>query len=307
MRVEVPYLVQAGLLRKQCEVSRLWFWTSDEMRKTCGDTKEDEYSFIGSPSIKGFSQLGTDLKNAVKKAFQSFFEKNGHTFVKRYPVIARWRDDIHLTIASIADFQPHVTSGMVDPPENPLVISQPCIRLVDIASVGRSGRHLTTFDMMAHHAFNKPHEGVNHYWINDCVKLCHELMTDVFGISEKEITYVENPWSGGGNAGAAVEVIVSGLELATLVFMNLESDPKGDIEINGVQYREMPLQIIDTGYGLERICWAASGTPTIYDAIYPDMIQHIKQLADIKEKWSDLKTQNIDIHPESIIYYDKLR
>ena len=37
-----------------------------------------------------------------------------------------------------------------------------------------------------------------------------------------EITYVENPWSGGGNAGAALEVIVGGLELATLVFMDLE-------------------------------------------------------------------------------------
>ena len=37
----------------------------------------------------------------------------------------------------------------------------------------------------------------------------------------EELTYVENPWSGGGNAGPALEVIVGGLELATLVFMNL--------------------------------------------------------------------------------------
>ena len=43
-----------------------------------------------------------------------------------------------------------------------------------------------------------------------------------------EITYVENPWSGGGNAGAALEVIVGGLELATLVFMNLEEHDDGD-------------------------------------------------------------------------------
>ena len=35
------------------------------------------------------------------------------------------------------------------------------------------------------------------------------------GIDPMEITYVENPWSGGGNAGPAVEVIVGGLELAT--------------------------------------------------------------------------------------------
>ena len=34
----------------------------------------------------------------------------------------------------------------------------------------------------------------------------------------------------------AVEVIVGGLELATLVFMNLEEDESGDIEIKGVKY-----------------------------------------------------------------------
>ena len=34
--------------------------------------------------------------------------------------------------------------------------------------------------------------------------------------------------------------------------MNLEEDEEGDVEIKGVKYSEMPLQIIDTGYGLER-------------------------------------------------------
>ena len=27
-------------------------------------------------------------------------------------------------------------------------------------AVGRSGRHLTTFEMMAHHVFNRPDEGL---------------------------------------------------------------------------------------------------------------------------------------------------
>ena len=34
----------------------------------------------------------------------------------------------------------------------------------------------------------------------------------------------------------AVEVIVGGLELATLVFMNLEESENGDVEIKGVKY-----------------------------------------------------------------------
>ena len=53
----------------------------------------------------------------------------------------------------------------------------------------------------------------------------------------------------GGNAGPAVEVIVGGLELATLVFMNLEEREDGDVEIKGIRYGEMPLQIIDTDMG----------------------------------------------------------
>ncbi|HID47189.1 MAG TPA: hypothetical protein EYP47_00545 [Methanococcaceae archaeon] len=36
-----------------------------------------------------------------------------HHFIKRYPVTARrWRDEILLTIASIAVFQPWVTKGI---------------------------------------------------------------------------------------------------------------------------------------------------------------------------------------------------
>ena len=111
------------------------------------------------------------------------------------------------------------------------------------------------------------------------------------GIDAGEVTYVENPWCGGGNAGAAVEVIVGGLELATLVFMDMEEHPEGDVELKGDMYRTMPLQIIDTGYGLERFCWAAAGTPTIYEAIYPETVAWLKELAgfdQVANRWPSL-------------------
>ena len=114
------------------------------------------------------------------------------------------------------------------------------------------------------------------YWVDECIRQCDDLLTSEFGIDPLAITYVENPWSGGGNAGRAVEVIVGGLELATLVFMDLEEDEQGDIELKGDRYRKGALQIIDTGYGLERFCWAAAGTPTIYEAIYPEVVRHLK-------------------------------
>ena len=149
---------------------------------------------------------------------------------------------------------------------------------------------------MAHHVFNRPDEGEMYYWMEECVAYCHAMLTETFGISSKEITYVENPWCGGGNAGPAVEVIVGGLELATLVFMNLEEAPDGDIELKGDRYKEMPLQIIDTGYGLERFCWAAAGTPTIYEAIYPETVEWLKDLSGFSEvasRWPDLDLNSL--------------
>ena len=286
--VEIPFWEDSGHLCKTCTITGSRFWTRDKDRETCGDSTEDPYTFIGEPIIDGFQNIGKQLKDEMREKFQDFFEKRGHVRLSPYPIVARWREDIHLTIASIAVFQPHVTSGLVPPPANPLVISQPCIRLTDVAAVGRSGRHLSTFEMMAHHAFNKSSERNVVYWIDQCVRYCDEMLVESFGIDPKELTYVENPWSGGGNAGPALEVIVGGLELATLVFMNLEEHEDGDIEIKGLNYREMDLQIIDTGYGLERFCWAAAGTPTIYDAIYPESVKWLKKLASFEKLVDDL-------------------
>jgi alanyl-tRNA synthetase len=292
--IDIPYFHEQGFVRKVCRVTNLWFWTRDHSRDTSGDTTEDEYTFIGAPIIQGYPQRGKALKDAMRETFLNYFEEHAHTRVEPYPVIARWRDDIHLTIASIADFQPHVTSGIAPPPANPLTISQPCIRLTDVAAVGRSGRHLTTFEMMAHHCFNRPEEGDIKYWMEECIRFCDDLFVNRLGINPNEITYVENPWSGGGNAGPAVEVIVGGLELATLVFMNLEESDDGDVEIKGVRYGEMPLQIIDTGYGLERFCWAAAGTPTIYEAIYPETVTWLQEESDFHARLSQLGNIDMD-------------
>ena len=228
----------------------------------------------------------------AREAFLSFFEKNEHERIDRASVVARWRNDIYLSIASIAVFQPHVTSGSSKPPANPLTISQPCIRLNDLESVGRSGRHLTTFEMMAHHAFNNEQE--IYYWQDDTVRYCHEFYTGL-GLDGSEITYKENPWVGGGNGGEALEVLAGGLELATLVFMDLEEDPDGDIELKGINFKRMPRSIVDTGYGLERLVWASQGTPTIYEAVFPEAVSFLTKKAGLEQKLAtsgDLISEN---------------
>ncbi|MBN1133332.1 MAG: alanine--tRNA ligase [Methanosarcinaceae archaeon] len=282
---QLDFFSENGFIRKQCPKCGKYFWTRNIDRTTCGDAPCDPYSFIGSPAFKKQYDL-----IQMREYYLKFFEERGHARIKRYPVIARWRDDIYLTIASIADFQPFVTSGEVPPPANPLTISQPCIRLSDLDAVGRSGRHLTTFEMMAHHAFNTTTNEI--YWKNRTVELCDELLNSL-GSNPMAVTYKEEPWAGGGNAGPCLEVLLGGLEVATLVFMNLKQSKDGEITIKNENYSKMDNYIVDTGYGLERFVWASKGSPTIYDAIFPSIVNEIMGLAGIEHELDNSEYANI--------------
>ena len=263
----VALFKREGFQRRRCSSCGRTFWTLDPDRRTCGDTPCDEYTFIDNPPIR---RKYTPAE--MEEKFLRFFEKKGHTVVPRCPVVARWRDDIFLTIASIANFQPWVTSGQVPPPANPLVVSQPSIRLNDIDNVGRSGKHFTLFFMGGHHAFNSRRKRV--YWTDETVELCHEFLTEGLGIDPSEITYVQDFWEGGGNAGEDFEVNVRGLELATLVFMRYGVE-------NGKRY-ELPLKVVDTGYGMERLVWASQGTPSSYEAVFGPVVKKLRGLSGIE-------------------------
>ncbi|MEM3019232.1 MAG: alanine--tRNA ligase-related protein, partial [Candidatus Bathyarchaeia archaeon] len=159
---DIALFNRRGFVRKICRSCGKAFWTLNHEKDLCGDQPCVEYEFIGKPPVRKEFTLGS-----LRESFLSFFEREGHKRIRRYPVVARWREDVYLVGASIYDFQPWVTEGLVPPPANPLTISQPCIRLTDLENVGRTGRHLTSFEMMAHHAFNFPERQV--YWINETV------------------------------------------------------------------------------------------------------------------------------------------
>jgi alanyl-tRNA synthetase len=279
----LDYFEENGYHRKGCTECGDFFWTRDGTRSTCGEPPCATYEFIDDPGLDEEYTV-----EEMREEFLSFFEEHGHKRLDPYPVAAnRWRDDVLLTQASIYDFQPHVTSGRTPPPANPLAISQPSIRMVDIDNVGKTGRHTMAFEMMGHHAFNAD-EGTDYayegevYWKEQCVEYCVEFFEE-FGVDPDELTFIEYPWCGGGNAGPALEVIYKGLELATLVFMSMELDPDGEYELHdGNTYSKMDRRIVDTGYGLERWTWISQGTPTIYGAIYPEMISFLKENAGLE-------------------------
>ena len=259
-------LQELGFTKKTCKKCGNEFWSIED-RDTCGDAPCDEYSFIGNPATSHKYDL-----YEIQKEFTNFFQKNGHTPIKRYPVLAkRWRNDVFLVGASIYNFQPWVTSGQVEPPANPLVIAQPSIRLNDVDNVGRTGRHMTCFTMGAHHAFNSSDNCV--YWKDETIKYCHDFIKHI-GIDPREISYIESWWKGGGNEGPCYEICVRGVELATLVFIQYKTTPEG--------LKEIPLKIVDTGYGLERFAWISQGTPTAYDASFGPVIDRLKDISGVE-------------------------
>ncbi len=245
------------------------FW-SLVPRETDPDRPCSKYDFLYTEYPK-VPRLTLD---EARSRFIEFFKKRNHEYMDPYPVLARWRNDLYLTIASVVVFQPAVTEGITDPPYNPLVLVQPCIRLEDIDNVGLTfGRHLTSFEMAAHHAFNIGSREV--YWVDQMLEYSFEFFTKELGISPERIVFKESWWEGGGNAGPCYEVVVDGLELATLVLMKYKV-------IDG-NYVLGNVRVVDTGYGVERIAWFSQRTPTAFHAIYGRLVDKFKDVLGIDE------------------------
>ena len=264
----LPFFQENGFVRRQCKVCGSYFWTQNGSTEDCGDAPCCEYTFLRKPPTKRSYTFAE-----MREKFLSFFEAHGHERIRPYPIIARWRDDLLFTIASIVDFQPYVTEGIIPPPANPLVVSQPCLRFEDIDLVGHTaGRHETIFEMGGHHAFNykdKPQI----YWKDETIRFHHELLTKDLGVPSELVTYKEGFWSGGGNAGVDVEGCVSGLEVSTLVFMQYRTV--------GERLEPMPIRVVDTGYGIGRWTWLTQGSPTAFHAIYGRLLGKLLGWADL--------------------------
>ena len=96
---EVQLFKEKGFTRKQCPHCGDFYWTLNPDRSDCGDT-----NCIGGYKFIGKGKKTWDFHDTVYN-WSKFFEDEGHTRVTEYPTVARWRDDIEFTIASIACFQ----------------------------------------------------------------------------------------------------------------------------------------------------------------------------------------------------------
>ena len=93
-----------------------------------------KYSFIGTGVGIG---AGPDAKHVTYGDAWRIYEKSMNTnripskTIDRYPVVARWRNDVDYVAAGIYCFQPYCVTGEMDPPANPLISPQFCVRFND--------------------------------------------------------------------------------------------------------------------------------------------------------------------------------
>jgi len=266
---------QLGYIRKKCPSCEGYFWTLDPERINCPEQPCQNYEFIGRPpTTEKFDYIRT------WETVRSFFEKNGHTAVSRYPVVCRWRPDLFFTVASIVDFQ-RIESGKVvfEFPANPLIVPQMCLRFSDIANVGITGRHYTCFCMIGQAAVAN-NQG---YWKDRCIELDFKLLTEPFGIKKEEVVFKEDVWLGPGAFGNSLEYYVRGLELGNAVFTGFEGTP--------TNYKEYADKVVDMGAGLERFVWISQGTFNSYDAVFPDVLSKMRQRLGVsRSEVVDLKS-----------------
>ncbi|MFW6014776.1 MAG: alanine--tRNA ligase [Candidatus Nanoarchaeia archaeon] len=256
-----------GFERKQCVNCGQWFWTVNIEQKKCGDP-------VCSGGFRFFednpAKIKLDYINVWKK-FSEMFKDLGYTPITRYPTVARWNDTMEYTNASIAAFQPYVISGEVEPPAKWLVIPQFCIRFDDIENIGITAGHNTGFIMIGQHMFVPKEEWSQEKVFSDIKKFLNEGL----GLPDEELTFHEDGWAGGGNAGPCMEYFCRGVELGNQVYMLYEQTPHDKLV-------ELDLKVLDMGMGMERVAWFTQATATQHQAIYPTVIEKLSKRTGVK-------------------------
>ncbi len=265
----VSLLKSLGYKRQKCSKCNKFFWSIND-RDVCGDTNcEGGYSFIGDPPTKRrleFVEVWNDFKD--------FMSNRGYLPLRRFPVVARWRDDLDFNIASIIGFQPFVVRGEVPPPAEKVIIPQICLRFPDVGNVGYTGRHTTGFTMIGQHAFVPKDRYDQEGYFRDLF----EWLVLSLGIPKEDLIIIEDAWAGGGNCGPCLEFFSRGLEIANQVYMFYEILSDGSL-------KELDIKVLDMGMGQERCCWISKGSLNGYEAAMPRVCKFLFEKSNFEPNY----------------------
>ena len=283
----VSVLKNNGFIRRQCNICKNYFWTQNPDDVICGDAKcIGKYTFLNKKKIRNIEYID------VWKKFAKFFENKNYAAIKPYPCVARWRDDMDFTIASIADFQPYVVSGEILPPARQLTIPQFCLRFSDIDNVGITGRHYTGFSMIGQHVFEKKHDFRQEQYFCDLL----DWFLDI-GFKKNDLIIHEDTWAGGGNMGPSMEFFCGGLELANQVYMKYD--------INNGQMNDLNINVLDMGLGQERIAWFGNTNKTSYECTFPTAINYFSKKNIFKNTKGEEKILSLFLPYSGVFDFDE--
>ncbi|MFB6242278.1 MAG: alanine--tRNA ligase [Candidatus Nanosalina sp.] len=280
-------LREKGFSRGECSNCGMMFWSLDEDREVCGEPEcSGGYTFINdSPTEESFSYI------EAWELYRDFMADRGYEPIDRYPVVARWRDDVEFVGGSIYNFQPYVVSGKAEPPAPELVVPQPSLRFNDVDNVGVTGRHYVLHNHIGQTCFQPPEKYDQDRYFRDMF----EFAVEALGIPEEKLILHEDCWGGGGNLGACMEFFVDGLELWNQVYMFYKQKPEG--------YEELDLKVLDMGMGHERITWISHGTETSYECVMPETLEKMKRRTGLetdREIWGKFLPHSSELNVDEV-------
>src|SRR3989344_4674169 len=124
--------------------------------------------------------------------------------------------------------------------------------------------------MIGQHAFMPPEQWNQAKYFRDI----HSWLTKGLKLPNKEITYHEDAWAGGGNFGPSMEFFSRGLELGNQVYMQYEITDKGP--------KELDLKVLDMGMGHERNAWFTGGKATSYETTFPEVCTKLRKITGLE-------------------------
>jgi len=121
--------------------------------------------------------------NDIRKAFLSFFAKNGHEIVASSPLVPRNDPTLMFTNAGMVQFK-NTFTGQEKRTYTRAVTSQKCVRAGgkhnDLDNVGYTARHHTFFEMLGNFSFGD-------YFKAEAIELAWTLITRDFALDPKQL------------------------------------------------------------------------------------------------------------------------
>ena len=278
----------------------------------------------------------------LREKFKEFFKSKKHAIEKSSSLIPIDDPSLLFTTAGMLQFKPYY-AGIKKAPYSRVATIQKCFRLSDLENIGKTARHHTFFEMFGNFCFMSDYfkkEAIEFAWefSTEVINLpkekiyvsvyekddeAFELWNKRIGIPKEKIVRLgkkDNFWGPAGDSGACgpcSELYIDMgeekgchkpdcyvgcdceryLEFWNLVFNEFFQDTDGKLS---------PLQNvgIDTGMGLERLCYIMQGVESNYQTdVMKPIVDSISKKLNIKyEDKNKTKINLIADHLRALVF-----